>query len=219
MAYNLINASLLVLLFEVSQIWLWRYQHWVLKNKGFIQHHKWKSWQITADKWHFKACCNVLVFKDFFFFPLKALLVGINQGRHREWVIPYSGQQPFLRGSFCWVQNLPQGWFLWESSGGSKWGGELSGMESVCRGGAAHGAGHGPHENRNQGSDLVLGVGAGTRNNLQAWRKYSIAASSWSVCIEHYKTLGSLICGGFFYLCDFFKYLMFMNSGIWGSEL
>lgn len=32
------------------------------------------------------------------------------------------------------------------------------------------------------------------------------------------KTLGSLICI-FFYLYDFLKYLMLMNSGIWGSEL
>lgn len=217
MAYNQINASFCVLLFEVSQIWLWRYHHWVLKNKGFIQHHRWKSWQIAADRWHFKACCSVLVFKDFFF-PLKAVLVGIDQGRPMG-MSDLQWSAPCLRGSFCWVQNLPQGWFLWEScgEGGSE---EVNWLEwNLCVGeelAMELAMAYMRIETREViwcwgwvlEPEITFRPGESTRQQLPA-----------GVSAHNITKLQDLWFVGFFYLCDFLKYLMFMNSDIWGSEL
>lgn len=215
MAYNLINASLRVLLLKVSQIWLWR--SW--KTKDFYN-----TTDENLDKSQLiggisKPAATFWCLRTFFF-PLKAVLVGINQGRPREWVI-YSGQHPAWEAASAGCKTFHRGDFSGKAVEGESE--EVNWLEwNLCRGGAGHGAGPGLHENRNQGSDLLLGVGAWTRNNLQAWRKYSTAASSWSVCrqhIQHCKTVGSLICIFFFYLCDFLECLMFMSSDIWVSEL
>lgn len=205
MAYNLINASLCVASQSITDLTLEVPASWKTKD----------LYNTTDENLDKSQLIGGISKPAAMFWCLRTFFspVGCFSGNKPRQAYGMSGLQwsaPCLRGSLCWVQSLPQGCGgfslgkLW-----SKWGGELSGMESVCRGGAGHGAGHGLHENRNQGSDLLLGVSSWARNNLQAWRKYSHSSFQLECLHITLQNLG---------ISDFYLFFTFVTfSGIWSS--